>query len=478
MFLNKRLIEIDGGPLDWASLGSLPRNNILIWFVLLVLIGFVCIRFQRSWGSILKLCAGALCLVQLVAVGAVLFAVMERGPEQQQLFVSGEKQMQMASEDNFIVFLLDAVSTTEISWMLEQYPDSVDIMKDFTFYDNACCDYYRTFPSITHTLTGCELEVDITAEERMKKSWESDRCNQFYRYLQEDGYERKIFFNNGETGYVFGTIENLKNRFDNIQEVHMRVDRVHLLQNLLKLSLYRGLPYIMKPPFEVLTMEFDDIVTPVDDTNLSTYTHWDFYQKLTSEKLKIDPQIKKQFMFQHFPGVHTPFQTTAEATYIEQSDLVSTLRGTFRILQEYFDQMKQLGIYDDSTIIVMSDHGQEGPDHLAPIFYLKCPNEIHEHTEVNSAPISHQDFQATVLELIGHNDGNFGTSVFDWQPGQERRRTLYIWGFDDDRPSVRGSTWNCYHGYIYYRDFEELRERRQGNPDIIIPSNEWETAPW
>lgn len=476
LFLNKKLAEANGGPMDWASLGLLPRNNALVWIVLLAVAIFLYIRFKQIWFSLTKILAGALCLVQLVAIGSVLLTMAERGPKQQQLFISGENQMKMASEENFIVFLLDSVSAAEIPMMLERYPDSVEIMKDFTFYNNACCDYYRTFPSVTHMLTGNELEVDITAEEWMERSWGSNRCVQFYSYLQENGFKREIYEDVAGIGYVYGSIENLVGRFDNIKQIQMQTNRTLLLQNLLKLSMYRGLPYICKPPFEVLTTEFSEIVLPEDETEWSTYTHWDYYQKLKEVKLSIDSQTKKQFVFQHFPGVHVPFRTTDQATYTENGDLISTLRGVFRILQEYFNQMKQLGIYENSTIIVLSDHGQESPTLLAPIFYLKRPGETHKQTKINSAPISHQDFQATVLELIGCNDGNFGTSIFDWKPGQERRRILYIWGFDKDRPDVRGSTWNCYHGYVYYRDFEELCERRQGDPDLIIPSNEWETA--
>ena len=72
----------------------------------------------------------------------------------------------------------------------------------------------------------------------------------------------------------------------------------------------------------------------------------------------------------------------------------------------------------------MSDHGAWGWDDIAPMFFLKRSGETHSSMCINSSPVSYQDFQATILELIGKHDGSLGTSIFDWKPGQERRRVL------------------------------------------------------
>jgi len=99
--------------------------------------------------------------------------------------------------------------------------------------------------------------------------------------------------------------------------------------------------------------------------------------------------------------------------WVEQSTENEVMRGLFTILQEYFGQLKELDQYDESTIIVMSDHSYYINGRLSPMFYIKRKGEVREHTDINSAPAAYRDFQATILELIGQKDDSFGTSIFD-----------------------------------------------------------------
>ena len=199
-----------------------------------------------------------------------------------------------------------------------------------------------------------------------------------------------------------------------------------------------------------------------------SYTNVAFYNRLVSQRLSVSPEVKKCFYVNHLEGVHKPWHTSADASFFEEeTSEVETMRGLFTILQEYFNQMKELDVYNDATIIVMADHSS-GQDSLSPMFYLKQKNETHDCTEVNSAPVSYQDFQATILELIGHNNGDFGASFFDWKPGEERCRTVYIIFHDENAPLVKGSDWNRYLGYTYYKDAEELHTHMiEDGPDFI-----------
>lgn len=104
---------------------------------------------------------------------------------------------------------------------------------------------------------------------------------------------------------------------------------------------------------------------------------------------------------------------------------------------------------------------------------------MHDRMETNSAPVDYDDFQATILEIIGQKDNSFGTSFFDWKKGDVRRRVVYARGNDDTAPKVSGSPWNRYYGFVYYRNAEELADRVRSNvPDIIEVANKWRTAPF
>lgn len=65
---------------------------------------------------------------------------------------------------------------------------------------------------------------------------------------------------------------------------------------------------------------------------------------------------------------------------------------------EYIDNLKKLGIYDKSTIIVMADHGEFGD--TDSIFFVKKPFEEHEEMEIDESIITHHDFQDIIIESL------------------------------------------------------------------------------
>lgn len=475
LFLNKELSDVNGGAMNWVSLGDLPENNLMVWFALLLGTLLLCIILNKKWFSFTKILAGGLCLVQLIAVGSVFINMPDH--KRPEIIMSGDEQMCLAPEDNVIVFVWDCINPHTMSAMLEQYPEATDIIKDFIYYDNVNCNYYGTFPSFTHFLTGNELDFEPYAEDWQKESWESERCKLFYQRLKDNGYTCRINFNTS-VGYVFGSMDNLVGKFDNIREADMRTNTSLLMQKLLKLSAYCCLPYAAKPSFEVLTPEFDDVVVPID-VRKPIIGNAGYLKCLRDEGLSINSAEKNLFTINYLVGIHPPCAFSSDGSAVESSTPVESMRGLLVILEEYCNQLKSLGLYDSSTIIIMGDHGDATPEGFQPAFLIKKSNETMEHMVINSAPVDYNDFQATIMELIGQNDGSFGTSFFDWNEGDERRRIVYARIVDGNGPHVEGSRWNLYHGYVYYRDTEELCNHIiNDEPDIIEVANKWYTAPW
>ena len=132
-----------------------------------------------------------------------------------------------------------------------------------------------------------------------------------------------------------------------------------------------------------------------------------------------------------------------------------------------------MGLYEDANIIVTADHGSWYNNDTQPIFFLKKSGEKHERLQTNTAPISLDDFQATIMSLIGEDSAEYGTSVFEWQPGQERERTVYMRFTDDAYPDVPGSSFNIYGGYTYMTDKEELNAKVNGEPDEVKMATPW-----
>lgn len=102
-----------------------------------------------------------------------------------------------------------------------------------------------------------------------------------------------------------------------------------------------------------------------------------------------------------------PFNMTRNIERVppgEESTLYEHSVGALKIALNYLQQLKELGIYDNATILILSDHGthENGRDTFQevkplPLVLVKQPNE-HGSLKISENPISYFQLQATILK--------------------------------------------------------------------------------
>ena len=116
------------------------------------------------------------------------------------------------------------------------------------------------------------------------------------------------------------------------------------------------------------------------------------------------------------------------------------------IIDEYLNQLKELGKYDDTTIIITADHSDD-LSHPQPIYFIKRNNEHHDTMQVSNAPISHSDFQGTVAEIITQKKNTLNRkSIWDIKEDSVRKRVL------------QGETWDGIKNTFFYVEYEGAQE--------------------
>ena len=466
MFMNIKLSELDGSPMDWEAMRSYTLINWVIWVVIILAVLCVALKLNKYWNTISMAAAGFLCGVQFVAVVFLLVIAEPFDQEYEILWdFSGMKQMSVAPNDNIIVFILDSTGNTTFESMLELYPDALDGLHDFTYFSNADCHYYFTYPSVSHMLTGEDLDFEVSSLNWSKKVWSSERALDFWGELHKSDYTCNLY--SEDIGYVFRDAKNLEGKFDNVIPLDPVLNKKRLVKLLAKMSVYKYVPYVLKPVFEVVTNEYNYVIDYIGDVRVVT-KNGDFYQQLTDRKLSMDSDMKNALVIQHIDGMHIPL-TLDENAQTVKSGLVTAeenMKGLTVILNEYMNQLRDLGVYDNATIIITADHGLWTDGDLQPIFLIKRKLETHKEVQVNAAPISLDDFQATIFDVLGKDYSKYGTSIYDWSEGDLRERTVYLKVEDLDWPRGTGSS--VYHGYTYFTDKEELnRKVEEGKPDVI-----------
>lgn len=444
LFLNKKLMNMNGSAMDWENMRGTMTINLIIWIVLAVVFAVIPFVLKKQYQKIYLGITAFISAVQLVTVISLLITTIPI--KYSQMTVSAEGLLNVAPGSNVIVLLFDSCYNTQFEETMAAHPEIAETLKDFTYYNNADCHYNFTSPSLAHMLTGVEVDCSIPQEEWRKICWHEERSMNFFNTLHTLDYECDLY----SYGYIhnsIGPIDNLTDIIANTVKANPFIDHRLLYAELEKMAIYKYIPYLLKPRFEVT----DNVIREMAfwDENEVPHENGKFYQVLTEEGLSIDTSLSNKFSVIHLMGLHEFWHTNADGTYsVEETSLSETSEGVAVVMQEYIWQLKNLedDIYDNATIIITADHGIDR-NTPQPIYFIKPPHVSQEEMQITSAPISHDDFQATVLTCIGQDDMGYGTSVFDWKEGDQRRREywfpadrvvdgakgFYVFSYDTDR---------------------------------------------
>ena len=105
--------------------------------------------------------------------------------------------------------------------------------------------------------------------------------------------------------------------------------------------------------------------------------------------------------------------------------------GCMEYLYTAFDKMKELGIYDDASIIITADHGAHKGD-TEPILketriglFFKPSGSSGTELKWSSAPVCTDNIPATILKCAGADYSLYGRAIDDIGEDEEISRVYY-----------------------------------------------------
>lgn len=465
MFLNVKLNQKDGSFMDWDSLKTYTVVNGIIWITVIVL-GMVLLLKQKDrigysicrWGSMF------LILIQLAAFGSVLVNISNSGKTLEHYQLSAEGEFSLAKGHNIIVIVLDSLGSTDVENYLTSIDENPETLRDFTFYNNYDSKYAPTFPSMMHLLSGVDPDVSMTRLQWMESAWNSERSVKFYEELHSENYVCNLY--SASQSYVYGSGDPMAGKIDNLQETQKIIQSKLMIPMMLKYSLFRYAPYVLKPRLEVNPIHFFGVSYYVNVDEIFDQNIW-FYDNLKQKQLTVNEEWENAFVLYHLKGLHKPLDENENLELqAEEVSRENAVEGCFLLLEEYVNQLKNCGLYDSSTIIIMSDHGEwenegdiftgEEKNIMASLF-VKEPYAEKEHISVNTSPLYSDDFQATVLKMAGIETDYFGKSIYDYSEGERRERVCFYMN-------------EGLSGYQYFYDKEDLRKSSLEGYDVVYPS--------
>ena len=126
--------------------------------------------------------------------------------------------------------------------------------------------------------------------------------------------------------------------------------------------------------------------------------------------------------------------------------MLSQAKGSMKIIFEYIEQLKELDMYDNSTIVITADHGENYIYDSAkvsllsdlqlqktsnPIMLVKPANQSWEGIVQNSAPVSHTELIASIVSAINPQAAAaYGSTLEDIDESADRERIFTFTRYD------------------------------------------------
>lgn len=429
MFLNKQLATDDGSAVDWSIYKTESIINLVIWIIVILAVMIVYVIFKEKCKKIFKYTSLFLIIIQCVAALSILFTSKYDAGLNDKYEILSDKQYMVGGQENIIVLILDKYGNLEFDQMYETHPDFAACLKDFTYYEDMNATYAYTTPVFTYIFTGVQgLEPSHYEQDRylLDEAWSSDQSKERFNLIKEAGYERELF--TLDYGHIYIDAKCFDDIFDNMGQVKLQTDSGLLFRLFVKASIYKCSPTIIKPYFETMYYSYQGVVNYLDGSPCDYYNA-DYYKGLTNNRLSIDEASPKKFIIEHISGGHDANIDEFANEYVTheetEEDRENLQKGLMYLVDEYFNQLKELGVYDSSTIIVMSDHGAEyNKCDPQPIFFIKPANQHFDSIQINNAPVSSEDIMPTIMYHMGIEEySKYGKTIYDWNESDNRTRS-------------------------------------------------------
>lgn len=390
-------------------------------------------------------------LVSAFMIGVLLLSnisetIIYKGLERKSGFVVTTKDMWEYSDDeNFIIFILDAIGNDNFYNAVQEYNDysGSDVFRDFTYYSNTAGKYPFTQFALVQILTGRSYVPTESFSDFCRSSFNESRL---LNTLYDSGYKMQMYEILESLYATFEIDDNILGKFSNC--IVMNSDFAshrRLYKTIDRTVLYRYLPYFLKPYVRTDLIDYAHLQDIGADTQVYSDMNLSFYEY--EKEAEIVHTDNKVFKLIHIEGGH---RSLGNSKYILDRNMdmydgaftyeamAEQQLGCCMLVDNYLELLKENGVYDNSTIIVMSDHGarisKEGEYNTLeygcnPILFIKQKNETSDSCRVSSAPVTYDDLEECFMRLL---NGYGSDEVFDCKEGDVRSRYYYYYEKTDD----------------------------------------------
>ena len=435
MILNGKMNVMDGSVQVWSALTTVV--NVAIWVVIIGIVIALKFIIKKNTDKIYSTICIYLSVIQLVTWG-YLGITADIKTFEDEFFMTTEARFELDSKHNVLVFVLDSFDGQMLDRLIADQTDILEPLKDFTWYKNTSSLYAFTGMSVPYLLTDVEWQYNMEDTQYRDYAFQNDKL---LKDIVDKNYDIGVY-----TGERFIS-NDIKDVVRNYSDVTVEGWNYYgIFTQMFDCSRYKSYPFALK---NIYWYADGTIVKTMRDTGIHIVTDDEpFYYELVDSGLHVRKSSKYDgvYRFYHLRGMHIPYEP----------DILSQGKRCMEILYEYLEQLKALGLYDEATIIITADHGQNflamedqrlkynfDMDSSPILFVKKSGQTGGDDIKISMAPVSHSEFAATVIEAVYGDALDYGDTFDDIDENEQRTR-YFIYKRDDDIPYSKYSI----NGYV------------------------------
>lgn len=414
--LNADYGALNGQAIVWEDYTVYGLINTALWAGIL----FICLSL-RQWKRFGALCVVLPCLLAVGEGGWIAYRAAQAPTPQTETYLSQEGLYTVGTEENLLVLVLDSVDVDQFAQALAEDPDLSRRLEGFTWYRNAMGLSDPTKYGLPALLTGQAYTQPVDYAGFIAAAYADAPL---YTMLAGDVWDARFFTDSRYVSLDAGVVDNLAR-----EELAVN-DPAGLTRDLLRLCAFRYAPHFLKPQLWMYSNVFLPYAQAQGEP-VYEVTDPAFDARLREEGL--EATVERAFRLIHLTGMHPPYTMDADCQYQAQGVTAQEqMRGCLRLAEDYLEQLRALGVYDRSAVLILADHGTETVHR--PLLLLKRPGDTGE-MAVNDAPVSYADLPATYVALL--TGAQAGTELWSIPQGQARTRLYY-------HESSRNNAFNLY----------------------------------
>ncbi len=444
----------DGKAIEWAQFRVRGFFDAFVWSAGAALVVF---KAELVCRGIRKLAAG-LFLLQFISA-LWMMGQTSQLPSAEKFEINNKNLTRYSAEKNVIILLLDAFESDVFQEIIDEDPAGIKPFQGFVYFRNALAPFQCTYPAVTTIMTGRYYDNTVEIQEFIK--------DEFTRHslpavLRNHGFDIELYpYFNHYSIYCDPSLAS------NLVAVKKRV-RGKDIAYIYDIALFRSSPQLLKRALyheqrwflrRIFSRETGKKSGRFRQDQLPPSQRHEFLETVkffqeTSAGLSLSENTKF-FKYIHLPGMHFPlmFNERLEPELLpsDRQGYKKQARGLLKLVSMFLGELKEAGIYDNSLIVIMGDHGalpdvylpQEKRAHAGQVYYpgrggglplvLIKPFGASGLMRVSDAAVSLSDIPKTIMSELHLKDDFPGVSMFDTGSSDGRVRKFYAYSWSEQR---------------------------------------------